>query len=184
MFVLLVLWIPFSWLVLPRMLTLNADASAGRAWVTFLSLAEGMPRKSNSSAGASIMIGSCCRDRTGDTPHTPLQKCLRLYDGAPPPAPDLIPAENERSKLNQELSFGWVPNGGHFSPNVGKTNGAQRDPSLEPYPLRRAWTPVLHNQSSESSIRVGWRQQFVSGLEQDNSHADAHGYGFSAGGCS
>jgi hypothetical protein len=47
---------------------------------------------------------------------------------APTMAPRLLlqtssPAENERSELNQELSFGWVPNGGHFSSNVGKTNG-------------------------------------------------------------
>jgi hypothetical protein len=38
------------------------------------------------------LIGSCGRDRAGDTPHTPAAKCLRLYDGAPPRAPDLIPA--------------------------------------------------------------------------------------------
>jgi hypothetical protein len=52
--ILLVLWLPFAWLVLPRMLMLNAEAYAGRAWVTFLGLAEGMPRKPNSSVSASI----------------------------------------------------------------------------------------------------------------------------------
>ena len=46
---LLVLWIPFAWLILPRMLMLSADAYAGRAWVTFLSLAEGISKKPNSS---------------------------------------------------------------------------------------------------------------------------------------
>jgi hypothetical protein len=43
--VLLALWVPFAWLVLPRMLVLNADAYAGRAWVAFLSLAEGASKK-------------------------------------------------------------------------------------------------------------------------------------------
>jgi len=43
--VLLILWVPFAWLVLPRMLMLNADAYAERAWVTFLSLAEGTAKK-------------------------------------------------------------------------------------------------------------------------------------------
>jgi hypothetical protein len=52
--VLLTLWLPFAWLVLPRMLMLNADAYAGRAWVTFLGLAEGSSKKPNSSASASI----------------------------------------------------------------------------------------------------------------------------------
>jgi hypothetical protein len=47
--ILLTLWLPFAWLVLPRMLVLNADAYAGRAWVTFLSLAEGTPKKPISS---------------------------------------------------------------------------------------------------------------------------------------
>jgi hypothetical protein len=53
--VLLALWVPFAWLVLPRMLMLNADAYAGRAWVTFLSLAEIISRKPNSSV--SVQIG-------------------------------------------------------------------------------------------------------------------------------
>jgi hypothetical protein len=39
-FVLLALWVPFAWLILPRMLMLSAEAYAGRAWITFLSLAE------------------------------------------------------------------------------------------------------------------------------------------------
>jgi len=52
--VLLVLWVPFAWLVLPRMLILNADAYAGRAWVTFLSLAETLSKKPNSSISGSI----------------------------------------------------------------------------------------------------------------------------------
>jgi hypothetical protein len=47
--VLLTLWLPFAWLVLPRMLVLNAEAYAGRAWVTFLSLAEGTLKKPSSS---------------------------------------------------------------------------------------------------------------------------------------
>ena len=44
-FVLLILWVPFAWLVLPRMLLLNADTYAGRAWVTFLSLSQGTAKK-------------------------------------------------------------------------------------------------------------------------------------------
>jgi hypothetical protein len=47
--VLLTFWVPFAWLALPRMLMLNAEAYAGRAWVTFLSLAEGTPKKPISS---------------------------------------------------------------------------------------------------------------------------------------
>jgi len=47
--VLLVLWVPFAWLVLPRMLVLNADTYAGRAWVTFLSLADGTAKKPSTS---------------------------------------------------------------------------------------------------------------------------------------
>jgi hypothetical protein len=52
--VLLALWVPFAWLVLPRMLMLNSEAYAGRAWVTFLSLAETISRKPNSYVSASI----------------------------------------------------------------------------------------------------------------------------------
>jgi hypothetical protein len=52
--VLLILWVPFAWFVLPRMLVLNADAYAGRAWVTFLSLAEALPKKPNSSVSGPI----------------------------------------------------------------------------------------------------------------------------------
>jgi hypothetical protein len=52
--ILLVLWLPFAWLMLPRMLMLNAEAYAGRAWVTFLSLAETISKKPNSSVNASI----------------------------------------------------------------------------------------------------------------------------------
>jgi len=48
--VLLILWVPFAWLVLPRMLMLNADAYAGRAWVTFLGLAERTSKKPSNSA--------------------------------------------------------------------------------------------------------------------------------------
>ena len=47
--VLLILWVPFAWLVLPRMLMLNADAYAGRAWVTFLSLAEATSKRPSAS---------------------------------------------------------------------------------------------------------------------------------------
>ena len=45
---LLVLWVPFAWLVLPGMLVLSADAYAGRAWVTFLSLTEMTAKKPSS----------------------------------------------------------------------------------------------------------------------------------------
>ena len=38
--ILLSLWVPFAWIVLPRMMELNAEAYAGRAWITFLSLGE------------------------------------------------------------------------------------------------------------------------------------------------
>jgi hypothetical protein len=50
---LLTLWVPFAWLILPRMLMLSADAYAGRAWVTFLSLAEGISKKPSSSVNPS-----------------------------------------------------------------------------------------------------------------------------------
>jgi len=52
--VLLMLWLPFAWLILPGMLVLSADAYAGRAWVTFLSLAEAVSKKPNSSVTVSI----------------------------------------------------------------------------------------------------------------------------------
>jgi hypothetical protein len=57
--VLLILWVPFAWFVLPRMLMLSADAYAGRAWITFLNLAEGTPKKPNSSVSASIDKSVC-----------------------------------------------------------------------------------------------------------------------------
>lgn len=47
--VLLLFWIPFAWLVLPEMVTLNAETYAGRAWVAFLSVAEGNSKKPNQS---------------------------------------------------------------------------------------------------------------------------------------
>jgi hypothetical protein len=50
--VLLILWLPFAWLVLPRMLMLNADAYAGRAWVTFLSLTEGSSKKPSTAVNS------------------------------------------------------------------------------------------------------------------------------------
>jgi hypothetical protein len=50
--VLLILWSPFAWLVLPRMLMLNADAYAGRAWVTFLSLTEGSSKKPSTAVNS------------------------------------------------------------------------------------------------------------------------------------
>ena len=50
---LLIFWMPFAWLVLPKMLMLIADAYAGRAWVTFLSLADGTPKKPSSSISRS-----------------------------------------------------------------------------------------------------------------------------------
>jgi hypothetical protein len=46
---LLALWIPFAWLILPRMLMLSAEAYAGRAWITFLSLAERSYKKPSSA---------------------------------------------------------------------------------------------------------------------------------------
>jgi hypothetical protein len=52
--VLLMLWIPFAWFVLPRMLILNAEAYAGRAWVTFLGLAEGISKRPSSSVSMSL----------------------------------------------------------------------------------------------------------------------------------
>jgi hypothetical protein len=94
------------------------------------------------------------------------------------------PAENERPNLTGNSHSDGYSNAGTSVPMWGKTNGLSATLLWGPYPLRRAWTPVLHNESSEWSIRIGCRQQFVSGLEQDNSHADAHGHGFSAGGCS
>lgn len=47
--VLLALWVPFAWLVLPRMLMLSADVYAGRAWVAFLNLADTTDKKPNAS---------------------------------------------------------------------------------------------------------------------------------------
>jgi hypothetical protein len=47
--VLLLFWIPFAWLVLPKMLTLNAETYAGRAWVTFLGVAERKAKKPSKS---------------------------------------------------------------------------------------------------------------------------------------
>ena len=47
--ILLVLWIPFGWIVLPRMMMLSADTYAGRVWVMFMSLAEGTIRKPSTS---------------------------------------------------------------------------------------------------------------------------------------
>jgi len=47
--VLLMLWIPFAWIVLPRMMELNAEAYAGRAWITFLSLGETSFKKPGAS---------------------------------------------------------------------------------------------------------------------------------------
>ena len=50
--VLLLFWLPFAWLVLPGMLTLNAETYAGRAWVTFLGVAEGRSKKPSPSLAA------------------------------------------------------------------------------------------------------------------------------------
>jgi hypothetical protein len=50
--VLLILWLPFAWLVLPRMLMLNADAYAGRAWMAFLSLTEGSSKKPSTAVNS------------------------------------------------------------------------------------------------------------------------------------
>ena len=51
---LLVLWVPFAWFILPRMLMLSADAYAGRAWVTFLSVVEEFSKKPSSSVNSCI----------------------------------------------------------------------------------------------------------------------------------
>ena len=50
--VLLLFWVPFAWLILPGMLTLNAETYAGRAWVTFLGVAEGSSKKPSKSLQA------------------------------------------------------------------------------------------------------------------------------------
>jgi len=50
--VLLIFWVPFAWFVLPRMLMLSADTYAGRAWVTFLGLAEETSKKPSNSVCA------------------------------------------------------------------------------------------------------------------------------------
>jgi hypothetical protein len=49
---LLALWVPFAWLVLPRMLTLTADTYARRVWVTFLSLPDEPPKKPSISVSS------------------------------------------------------------------------------------------------------------------------------------
>jgi len=46
---LLLLWIPFAWLFLPRMLRLNAEAYATRTWITFLTLTNDAIKKPNGS---------------------------------------------------------------------------------------------------------------------------------------
>jgi hypothetical protein len=65
--VLLALWLPFSWLVLPRMLMLSADVYAGRAWVAFLSLAEITSKKPNASVNPTRMNYEVSRTNTGIT---------------------------------------------------------------------------------------------------------------------
>jgi hypothetical protein len=50
--ILLTLWLPFAWLVLPRMLTLSADIYARRVWVTFLSLPDEPSKKPSTSVGS------------------------------------------------------------------------------------------------------------------------------------
>ena len=54
--VLLTLWIPFAWMVLPRMMELSAEAYAGRAWITFLALAETTSKKPGASVNPGTMI--------------------------------------------------------------------------------------------------------------------------------
>jgi hypothetical protein len=51
--ILLALWVPFAWLILPGMLMLTADAYAGRAWIAFLSVAQETIRKPSTS----VMVG-------------------------------------------------------------------------------------------------------------------------------
>jgi hypothetical protein len=51
--VLLILWVPFAWFTLPRMLVLTADAYAGRAWITFLCVIQETIRKPSTS----VMVG-------------------------------------------------------------------------------------------------------------------------------
>jgi hypothetical protein len=75
-------------------------------------------------------------------PH-PVPKCLRLCDGAPPPAPDLIPGRKRTAKLSRNSHSDGYSNGGTSVPMWGKTNGLSATLLWEPYPLRRAWTPVL-----------------------------------------
>jgi hypothetical protein len=47
--ILLTLWVPFAWLILPGMLMLTADAYAGRAWIAFLSVTQETMRKPSTS---------------------------------------------------------------------------------------------------------------------------------------
>jgi len=48
--VLLLLWLPFAWVFLPRMVQLNGEAYATRTWITFLSLADEAIKKPCASA--------------------------------------------------------------------------------------------------------------------------------------
>jgi hypothetical protein len=48
---LLVLWVPFAWIALPRMMQLNAETYARRAWITFLTLREESAKKPPSVSG-------------------------------------------------------------------------------------------------------------------------------------
>jgi hypothetical protein len=48
---LLMLWVPFAWIALPRMLVLSANIYAERAWITFLSVMEETGKKLSSSVG-------------------------------------------------------------------------------------------------------------------------------------
>ena len=50
--ILLSLWVPFAWIALPRMMELNAEAYAGRAWITFLSLGETTTKKPGASVNS------------------------------------------------------------------------------------------------------------------------------------
>jgi hypothetical protein len=47
--ILLIVWMPFAWVVLPEMLMLSADIYARRVWVTFLSLSDEPYKKPSTS---------------------------------------------------------------------------------------------------------------------------------------
>jgi hypothetical protein len=78
----------------------------------------------------------------------------------------------------------WYSNGGTSVPMWGKTNGLSATLLWDLTRFDGRGRPSSTTRALSRRSRIRCRQQFVSGLEQDNSHADAHGYGFGAGGCS